>query len=66
MKPELNLFSDIHENDARERVYRIMPDVMAVFLGTFDDRNPIHRNSSYAKARGFPGCVAHGGILPSF
>lgn len=67
MKPaECISYTDLVEGMAREQTYTITPVVYESFMGTFDDRSPVHVDSAYAKACGFSDVVMHGSILNGF
>ncbi len=48
------------------RRYVVSEAVYEGFLATFGDRNPLHTDEDFARAKGFAGRVMHGNILAGF
>ena len=46
-----------------EADFEVTERVYEGFLATFNDRNPLHVDEAYARARGFRGRVMHGNLL---
>ncbi len=46
--------------------YKVTNQVYDGFISTFNDKNPLHVNESYAEDKGFNGKVMHGAILNGF
>ena len=46
--------------------FLISPDIYNGFMNTFNDKNSLHINDSYAKSKGFDEKVMHGNILCGF
>lgn len=61
-----NVGSDMRKGDKFEQFYRVSEDVYRAFLGVFEDQNPLHTDSEYARGKGFRDCVMHGNILGGF
>ena len=55
-----------HENDTFTRSFVVTDDLYRGFIELFDDRNPLHVDEAFARARGFQGKVMHGNILGGF
>jgi 3-hydroxybutyryl-CoA dehydratase len=67
MNPEKPLtFDQLSVGMARENDYAITPAVYEAFLGTFNDRSPVHTDAEHARSQGFEGLVMHGAILNGF
>ena len=47
-------------------VYKVSPEVYDSFQRCSHDMNPLHTNESFAKEKGFLGCVMYGNILNAF
>lgn len=47
-------------------VYRVTPEVYKHFLLCSGDMNPLHTDETYAREKGFEGCVMYGNILNCF
>jgi 3-hydroxybutyryl-CoA dehydratase len=54
------------EGDKFEVNYTITPEVYKVYVEGFADKNPLHTDEEFAKQKGFPSVVMHGGILTGF
>ena len=59
-------FDSIVEGAAVSRDYVIAADTSQHFIAAFGDVSPLHVSDEYARAHGFAGKVAHGGILNGF
>lgn len=46
--------------------FRVTEDVYRCFINSFNDRNPLHTDSSFAKNKGFKTKIIHGNILGGF
>ena len=44
-------------------VYHVTPVVYDSFQRCSEDMNPLHTDESFAREKGFPGCVMYGNIL---
>ncbi len=53
-------------NDTFQKEFVVSLSVYQNFLETFNDRNPLHTNDSFARSYGFQGKVMHGNILNGF
>ena len=47
-------------------VYHVTPVVYDSFQRCSEDMNPLHTDESFAREKGFPGCVMYGNILNAF
>lgn len=47
-------------------VYRVTPEVYKHFQLCSGDMNPLHTDETYAREKGFEGCVMYGNILNCF
>ena len=47
-------------------VYHVTPGVYDSFQRCSEDMNPLHTDESFAREKGFPGCVMYGNILNAF
>ena len=56
----------MQEGDKFEVLYSITPEVYKVYVDGFADKNPLHTDEEFAKEKGFPSVVMHGGILTGF
>jgi len=56
----------VKQGDAFAREYRVTEKVYRGFIDLFGDRNPLHTNAEFARAKGFPSEVMHGNILGGF
>jgi acyl dehydratase len=56
----------MQEGDVFEVMYQITPKVYEMYTEGFNDKNPLHTNDAFAKEKGFPSVVMHGGILTGF
>jgi len=64
--PRIFRYPDIPVGMKQERDYAITPEVREHFLRAFHDHSPLHVDSAYAKACGYPDCVMHGSVLNGF
>lgn len=46
--------------------YKVTPDVYYCFQRCSNDYNPLHTDETFAKRKGFEGCVMYGNILNTF
>ena len=53
-------------NDLFTSSYIVSDNVYRGFIALFDDKNPFHTNSDFAKNQGFESEVMHGNILSGF
>ena len=58
--------ADVKEGLRESFVVTITEKMMHDWLMLTGDRNPLHCDSSYAKAKGFDGCVVYGLLSASF
>ncbi len=56
----------IQKNDIFQLIFSVTNEVYNGFVNTFNDRNPLHSNETFAVERGFKGKVMHGNILNGF
>lgn len=62
----MNSFEKLELGFKLKHGYKITPQIHSFFLNTFEDKNALHHNESYAKQKGFQSVVMHGGILAGF
>lgn len=55
-----------HPGDHYAHTFLISREVYVGFGNIFQDRNPLHTDEEFAKAKGFPGFVMYGNILNGF
>jgi 3-hydroxybutyryl-CoA dehydratase len=53
-------------NQGFEREFTVSDEIYQGFIRLFHDKNPLHTDGEFAKARGFKGPVMHGNILNGF
>lgn len=53
-------FDELKEGAAASLRRVLTPELHEAVLRTFGDRNPLHTDDAYARARGFQGRLAHG------
>ena len=46
--------------------YQVTPEIYKAFQLCSQDMNPLHTDESFAREKGFPGCVMYGNILNAF
>jgi 3-hydroxybutyryl-CoA dehydratase len=56
----------MQEGDTFEVSYTVTPEIYQLYTNGFNDRNPLHTDEAFAKQKGFPSVVMHGGILTGF
>jgi 3-hydroxybutyryl-CoA dehydratase len=56
----------MQEGDKFEINYTVTPEIYEAYIRFFDDKNPLHTDENFAKEKGFPAVVMHGGILTGF
>ena len=56
----------MQEGDKFEVSYTITPEVYKIYVEGFNDKNPLHTDEEFARQKGFPSVVMHGGILTGF
>ena len=54
------------EGDSFAQRFHLSPAVYQNFINTFQDQNPLHTDSSFARKKGFRDKVMHGNILGGF
>ncbi len=59
-------FEQIQEGSKVERHYKMTDAVYRALVDNFGDKNPLHTDENYARAKGFSGRVMHGAILNGF
>lgn len=59
--------SELAEQSAQlSHTYQVTPEVYQAFQLCSQDLNPLHTDETYAKEKGFEGCVMYGNILNAF
>ncbi|MBR4644066.1 MAG: MaoC family dehydratase N-terminal domain-containing protein [Bacteroidaceae bacterium] len=59
--------SELAEQSAQlSHTYQVTPEVYQAFQLCSQDLNPLHIDETYAKEKGFKGCVMYGNILNAF
>ena len=61
-----NSIKKVKKGDIFRQQFRVSGEVYAGFIQLFKDKNPLHTDDDFAKARGFQGRVMHGNILNGF
>jgi 3-hydroxybutyryl-CoA dehydratase len=56
----------MQKGDTFEREFILSEEVYKNFILTFQDKNPLHTDEAFAKAKGFASKVMHGNILGGF
>lgn len=56
----------MNKGDRYSHTYTVNEPVYQAFIYLFNDKNPLHTSSDYAKKRGFNERVMHGNILNGF
>lgn len=56
----------MQKGDIFEHRFKVSEQVYQGFIGLFNDKNPLHTNSEFAKEKGFESTVMHGNILNGF
>jgi 3-hydroxybutyryl-CoA dehydratase len=56
----------VKKGDLFSFIYVVSPKIHAGFIDIFQDKNPLHSNSVFAREKGFKGEVMHGNILGGF
>ena len=54
------------KGDIFRHQFQVTQSVYDNFIKTFEDKNPLHTDESFAKAKGFRSVVMHGNILCGF
>jgi acyl dehydratase len=57
---------DFQLNDCYKQQFVVTPDVYKHFQECSNDRNPLHTDEEFARAKGFPEKVMYGNILNAF
>ena len=63
---ETSSFESLQEGMSATHNYTISEEVYQGFLEIFDDRNPLHTDPDYARAKGFKDRIMFGGTLNGF
>ena len=56
-------FDDLETGHSARVEWTVAEAELDAFAALSGDRNPLHMDPDYARGRGFPGRVAHGGLL---
>ncbi|CAN5286815.1 MaoC family dehydratase [soil metagenome] len=54
------------ENDHFQQEFTVSKKIYDLFIEAFEDRNPLHTETEFAKSKSFEGKVMHGAILVGF
>jgi len=57
---------DFQLNDCYKQQFAVTPEVYKHFQECSNDRNPLHTDEKFARAKGFPEKVMYGNILNAF
>jgi acyl dehydratase len=63
LSPEEHRLSDLREGDQRSVTFSVTHEQMAAFAALSGDYNPLHVDESFARLRGYEGCVVYGALL---